>query len=286
MGRFAENLQRQIAELRLGDLVTLAGALPQDCVLERLSACDIFALASTTDENGASDVFPTVILEAMASARPVVSTMLAGIPESVVDKETGLLVPAGESWLFADALETLCRDPDLRARYGAAGRTRVEEHFKVETTVQPLIATAGKKPAAPLATDCRRSARATHRLPDRSTGRTTASSRWRRNWWRSRNERSEVCRPSSASSTTDQRLTAQQKTASAAARISAGRDGDRGRMAGEPRAGPRAGRQSCQRIASGAGRTLFAAGPFRRHFAADVSPAKDLPRPRDQLARA
>src|SRR6266550_7821666 len=109
-GPLREKLQHNIAELRLGDRITLSGALPQDCVLERLEACDIFALASTTDDNGASDIFPTVIQEAMASARPVVSTTLAGIPESVMDNETGLLVPAGESGLFADALETLCRD--------------------------------------------------------------------------------------------------------------------------------------------------------------------------------
>jgi glycosyltransferase involved in cell wall biosynthesis len=138
-GPLREKLQHNIAELRLGDRVTLAGALPQDCVQERLRACDIFALASTIDDNGASDIFPTVIQEAMASARPVVSTTIAGIPESVIDKETGLLVPAGESWLVADALETLCRDAELRARYGAAGRARIEQHFQVETTVQPLI---------------------------------------------------------------------------------------------------------------------------------------------------
>ena len=88
-------------------------------MLEKLQRCDIFALASTTDDNGASDIFPTVILEAMASARPVVSTTLAGIPESVVDKETGLLVPAGESGLFADALEFLCRNSELRSALSA-----------------------------------------------------------------------------------------------------------------------------------------------------------------------
>src|SRR3954468_9161567 len=134
-GPLREKLQHNIAELRLGDRVTLSGALPQDCVQERLRACDIFALASTIDENGASDIFPTVIQEAMASARPVVSTTIAGIPESVVDKETGLLVPAGESAFFADALETLGRDADLRARYGEQGRARVEQHFQVEVTV-------------------------------------------------------------------------------------------------------------------------------------------------------
>jgi hypothetical protein len=75
----------------------------------------------------------------MASARPVVSTTVAGIPEAVVNEETGLLVPAGESGLFADALEILCRDVELQARHGLAGRARVEDHFQVETTVRPLI---------------------------------------------------------------------------------------------------------------------------------------------------
>lgn len=138
-GPLRESLQQRIDDLRLGGLVTLKGALPQDRVIEKLQRCDVFALASTVDDAGASDIFPTVILEAMASARPVVSTTVAGIPEAVVDKETGLLVPAGESGLFADALEILCRDSELRARYGSAGRTRIEDYFQVETTVRPLI---------------------------------------------------------------------------------------------------------------------------------------------------
>jgi hypothetical protein len=66
-----------------------------------------------------------------------------------VEKETGLLVPAGESWLFADALETLCRDPDLRARYGEAARRRVEQHFQVEITVAPLVEKLGRESPTP-----------------------------------------------------------------------------------------------------------------------------------------
>jgi glycosyltransferase involved in cell wall biosynthesis len=138
-GPLRESLQQRINVLRLGALVTLQGALPQDRVIEKLQQCDVFALPSTVDDAGASDIFPTVILEAMASARPVVSTTVAGIPEAVVDKETGLLVPAGESGLFADALEILCRDSELRTRYGSAGRKRIEQHFQIETTVRPLI---------------------------------------------------------------------------------------------------------------------------------------------------
>jgi glycosyltransferase involved in cell wall biosynthesis len=152
-GPLRESLQQRIDDLRLGALVTLQGALPQDRVIEKLQRCDVFALASTVNDAGASDIFPTVILEAMASARPVISTTVAGISEAVVDKETGLLVSAGESGLFADALEILCQDSELRARYGSAGRTRIEQHFQIETTVRPLIELFEKQRRDPVASE-------------------------------------------------------------------------------------------------------------------------------------
>ncbi|MGH9695559.1 MAG: glycosyltransferase, partial [Bryobacteraceae bacterium] len=93
-GPLRAELAAMIANLRLHNRVELCGALSQQDVFLKLQSCDIFALASIVDAAGASDVFPTVIMEAMACARPVVSTRLAGIPELVVDEVTGLLVPA------------------------------------------------------------------------------------------------------------------------------------------------------------------------------------------------
>ena len=138
-GPLRETLQAKIEQLDLSSRVNLLGSLSQGAVLEKLQAADIFALASTTDTQGATDVFPTVILEAMASARPVVSTRLAGIPELVVDGQTGMLAPPGDSAAFAHALEELLRDPELRLRFGDAGRARIEQHFRIEQTVAPLM---------------------------------------------------------------------------------------------------------------------------------------------------
>jgi glycosyltransferase involved in cell wall biosynthesis len=138
-GPLRETLQAKIGQLDLASRVNLLGSLSQDAVLEKLQAADIFALASTTDAQGATDVFPTVILEAMASARPVVSTRLAGIPELIVDRQTGTLVPPGDSTALAQALEQLLRDPEVRLRFGRAGRERIEQHFRIEQTVAPLI---------------------------------------------------------------------------------------------------------------------------------------------------
>jgi glycosyltransferase involved in cell wall biosynthesis len=138
-GPLRETLQAKIDQLDLASRVYLLGSLAQGVVLEKLQRADIFVLASTTDAQGATDVFPTVILEAMASARPVVSTRLAGIPELVVDGQTGMLAPPGDSGLLAKALEQLLRDPELRSRFGRAGRARIEQHFQIERTVAPLI---------------------------------------------------------------------------------------------------------------------------------------------------
>jgi len=138
-GRLRETLQEKVKQLDLSSRVNLLGSLSQAAVLDKLQAADIFALASTTDTQGATDVFPTVILEAMASARAVVSTRLAGIPELVVDGQTGMLAPPGDSTALADALEQLLRDPELRLRFGHAGRARIEQHFRIEQTVAPLM---------------------------------------------------------------------------------------------------------------------------------------------------
>jgi glycosyltransferase involved in cell wall biosynthesis len=147
-GPLRGDLEARIRNLKLSDRVHLLGSLSQEAVLEKLKAADIFALASVMDTQGASDVFPTVIIEAMAAARPVVSTRLAGIPESVVDGETGLLVSPEDTMALAEALGRLIQDAKLRLHYGRAGRARIEQHFRIEHTVGPLIELLQKTPGA------------------------------------------------------------------------------------------------------------------------------------------
>ena len=138
-GPLRETLRSKIAKLNVSSRINLLGSLSQKAVLEKLRDADIFALASTADAQGATDVFPTVILEAMASARPVISTRLAGIPELVVDGETGVLVSPGDPTALTEALAQLVCDRELRLRYGHAGRMRIEQHFRIEDTVAPLL---------------------------------------------------------------------------------------------------------------------------------------------------
>ncbi len=165
-GPLRETLRSKIAKLNLSSRINLLGSLSQKAVLEKLRDADIFALASTADAQGATDVFPTVILEAMASARPVVSTRLAGIPELVVDGETGVLVSPGDPTALTEALAQLVCDRELRLRYGRAGRTRIEQHFRVEDTVAPLLKLFTKASAA---SDKSNQRRVSH-PPSRSSG--------------------------------------------------------------------------------------------------------------------
>jgi glycosyltransferase involved in cell wall biosynthesis len=139
-GPLREQLEARTAEHGLNNDVRFAGEQSQDNVLAALNACDVFVLASTTDARGASDVFPTVIAEAMSSAKPVVSTTIAGIPELVVHGETGLLVPPGDSHALAIAIAQLSADAALRERFGGAGRQRIETEFNIEKTIEPLFA--------------------------------------------------------------------------------------------------------------------------------------------------
>jgi glycosyltransferase involved in cell wall biosynthesis len=69
------------------------------------------------------------VLEAMAAGLPVVATDVGGVSELVLEGETGLLVPRGDTTALAQALELLLRDADMRRRMAASARARVEREF-------------------------------------------------------------------------------------------------------------------------------------------------------------
>lgn len=96
-----------------------------------LAASDIVALPSRFGEG-----CPNALLEAMAAGKPVVAARSGGIPEVVVDRETGLLVPREDVDALCRALHRLAADPALRAKFGAAGRERAEREFSVDRVVR------------------------------------------------------------------------------------------------------------------------------------------------------
>jgi colanic acid/amylovoran biosynthesis glycosyltransferase len=139
-GPLENQLLGQIEESGLKELVQLPGPKPQHQLRERLAAANVFALPSVPEAEGGMDNLPTVIMEAMATGLPVISTRLGGIPEMVIDNETGFLVRPDDPVALADAIEKVINDRSLGQKVGQAGRGRAQTLFSIEKNVRDLCA--------------------------------------------------------------------------------------------------------------------------------------------------
>ena len=139
-GPLENELRAQIESDGLREKVTLAGAQSQAEIKRLLAAAHVFVLACKKDASGGSDNLPTVIMEAMATGLPVVSTALAGIPEMVLPDITGELVPPDAPQELARAIEQIITDPARARALGDRGLAVAREKFSIETSVKNLLA--------------------------------------------------------------------------------------------------------------------------------------------------
>jgi glycosyltransferase involved in cell wall biosynthesis len=127
-GELREQLEREIRHKHLERHVFLAGFRSNP--IELTKSFDVFALSSVTEG------LCTALVDAMAASRPAVATTAGGIPEVVVDGETGFLVPPKEPEAMADRIVRLLKDPALRQRMGEAGLARARARFTVDRMVE------------------------------------------------------------------------------------------------------------------------------------------------------
>ncbi len=139
-GPLEKELRGQINQLGLQDCVELPGPKPQHEIREYLATAIAFVLPSVIDPDGGMDNLPTVIMEAMAAGLPVISTATGGIPEMVIQNETGFLVPPGDAVALAGAIERQFDDIGLAQRLGEGGFQRARELFSIEKNVRSLLA--------------------------------------------------------------------------------------------------------------------------------------------------
>lgn len=121
-----KSLDDLISELELTDRVKI---IQEGDPSKVISSLDLFVLPSN------SEGFGIVLLEAMAAGKPVVATRVGGIPEVVVEGETGLLVPARDPKALAEAIFYIKTHPMEAQEMGRKGRKRVEECFSIDKTV-------------------------------------------------------------------------------------------------------------------------------------------------------
>jgi glycosyltransferase involved in cell wall biosynthesis len=124
-GYLNNQLRAQSASLGLGDVVQFAGF--RDDLDDFMGCIDIFAHPALAEGLGVAT------LKAAAAAVPVVGFAAGGLPEAVVDSETGVLVPPEDVDALSGALATLIGDADLRRRMGAAGQDRMQKEFSIAT---------------------------------------------------------------------------------------------------------------------------------------------------------
>ncbi|TDK42133.1 glycosyltransferase [Antarcticimicrobium luteum] len=134
-GELRGALERAIAAHGLDDAVTLTGWLDEAGVRRELAAAHALILPSFAEG------LPMVVMEAMAAARPVIATYIAGIPELVRPGETGWLVPAGDAQALTDSVaEMAATPPAALTAMGQAGRARVLARHDAETEAARLAA--------------------------------------------------------------------------------------------------------------------------------------------------
>ena len=129
-GEQASDLQNLVNELGIGENISFLGVrndLPQ-----LLSAADSVLMPSLNEG------FPRTAIEAMAAGKPVIATRVGGIPEAIIDAETGMLVPPMDVEAMAGALDELVGDRALQARLGSAGRQRAAQKYSVGEYVARL----------------------------------------------------------------------------------------------------------------------------------------------------
>lgn len=131
-GPLLGDLQAQIAARRLGDRVELAGRRTHETLPGEYARAHVVIVPSVVDTTGDRDGLPNVVLEAMASARPVIASDVAAVATAVSHGSTGLLVPPGDPSALAAAVVSLVDDRPRRLAMGAAGRAVVESDFELD----------------------------------------------------------------------------------------------------------------------------------------------------------
>ncbi|WP_246100791.1 glycosyltransferase [Palleronia caenipelagi] len=126
-GPLLPELEALARELGAADRITLPGALPHDEVRAALAGAELFLQHSVTAANGDTEGLPSAIQEAMATGCVVVSTRHAGIPEAVIEDETGYLVEEHDADGFRDRIAKALSDDT--AQMGQAARARAVEQL-------------------------------------------------------------------------------------------------------------------------------------------------------------
>lgn len=128
-GKLKDALLQKIKSLKLESHVILKGALPQEEVIREMGIADVFLLPGIYDSNGRAESQGLVVQEAQAMELPVVVSDVGGMKYGLKDGETGFVVEAKNIEAFAEKIQILMDDSELRIRMGRKGREFVSKKY-------------------------------------------------------------------------------------------------------------------------------------------------------------
>ncbi|MCB0329562.1 MAG: glycosyltransferase [Bdellovibrionales bacterium] len=137
-GPLLEDCKRFVDRNSLGAQVHLLGAVPHHSVPQLLRETSALILPSIRSPSGDEEGLPNCILESMASGRPVISTRHSGIPEAVIDGETGILVDEGNVDALTKAIDLMASNLAQAKSMGITGRKRAEQIFDQKASISNL----------------------------------------------------------------------------------------------------------------------------------------------------
>ena len=131
-------LDKLVNELGVADSVEFVGRVALADVRAALVEADLFCLACRRTRDGDEDGIPVALMEAMATGVPCISTRVAGIPELVEDRVTGLLADDGDVQQLSAAICELIDDKSLGSDVVARARSRIENEFDIDVNAEKL----------------------------------------------------------------------------------------------------------------------------------------------------
>lgn len=137
-GEMEPHLRALVRDLHLDDRVELVGPLPQNEVMKLVQSASLLAAPCVNGADGNRDGLPTVLLEAMALGTPCISTAVAGIPEAIRHRDTGLLIAERDVGALSDGLAVLLEDATLRCHLAGSARALIEKEFDVNRNTAGL----------------------------------------------------------------------------------------------------------------------------------------------------
>lgn len=132
-GHERPHIEQTIRDLGLMDRVTLTGRVSDEELEAYYQSCQVFVLPAIVDAAGDTEMLGMVSLEAMRYCKPVIASEVGGIPDIVVDGQSGLLTPQKDPQALAAAIRRVLSDEALARRLGHGGYRFAREHFSWES---------------------------------------------------------------------------------------------------------------------------------------------------------